>query len=179
MNREERLIEAALTLFAKRGFHGTSVAQIAAEARVAKGLFYHYFESKQALLVRLASVRLREWQPLIEQIESDRPAKERLEQLIDFVLDELTCQPERLRLLNSVYLTEEGERAIAEATRHEEFDRLATAQERLFTDLGADDPKLESIFFRSTLQGIALEYLLDPNGYPLETMRDELIRRFL
>jgi len=46
----ERLVEAALTLFAEKGFEGTSVQDVVAAAGVTKGAMYHYFSSKDDLL---------------------------------------------------------------------------------------------------------------------------------
>ena len=45
-----RLIDAALTLFARSGVDGTSIKDIAREAGVAQGLLYHYFAGKDDLL---------------------------------------------------------------------------------------------------------------------------------
>ena len=42
-------MKASLHLFAKRGFHGTSMRDIAREADITEGLIYHYFESKRDL----------------------------------------------------------------------------------------------------------------------------------
>ena len=46
----DRVLEAAVDLFAEQGYDGTSVAQVVARAGVAKGGFYHHFASKEALL---------------------------------------------------------------------------------------------------------------------------------
>jgi TetR/AcrR family transcriptional repressor of nem operon len=46
----ERLIHSALFLFWERGFAGTSMAELLAHAEVNSGSFYHFFESKEALL---------------------------------------------------------------------------------------------------------------------------------
>ncbi len=51
--RRADLSEVALQLWAKQGVDQTSVAQIAREAGIAKGTFYLYFESKEALLVEV------------------------------------------------------------------------------------------------------------------------------
>jgi AcrR family transcriptional regulator len=51
--RREELLELALRLFMALGYERTSVEQITREAGVAKGTFYHYFESKQDLLQQL------------------------------------------------------------------------------------------------------------------------------
>jgi AcrR family transcriptional regulator len=45
-----RVLDAAVELFAQRGYDGTSVSQVIARAGVAKGGFYHHFASKEALL---------------------------------------------------------------------------------------------------------------------------------
>ncbi len=45
-----RVLDAAVELFAERGYDGTSVAEVIARAQVAKGGFYHHFASKEALL---------------------------------------------------------------------------------------------------------------------------------
>jgi AcrR family transcriptional regulator len=45
-----RVLSAAVELFARQGYDGTSVSQVIALAGVAKGGFYHHFASKQALL---------------------------------------------------------------------------------------------------------------------------------
>lgn len=45
-----RILDAALELFADRGFYGTSMRQIAAAAGLTSGALYHHFESKEAIL---------------------------------------------------------------------------------------------------------------------------------
>lgn len=45
-----RIVEAATELFARQGFHGTSITAIAQAAKVSKGLMYNYFEGKERLL---------------------------------------------------------------------------------------------------------------------------------
>ena len=48
--KREAILDAALTLFADRGFHGTSVPDIAQLAAVGAGTIYRYFEGKEALV---------------------------------------------------------------------------------------------------------------------------------
>jgi AcrR family transcriptional regulator len=47
------ILQAAMQLFASRGYDATSVAQICQAAGVSKGAFYHHFPSKQAVFVAL------------------------------------------------------------------------------------------------------------------------------
>lgn len=45
--RKAEILEAALALFARQGFHNTSIEQIRKKAGVSKGLIYNYFEKKR------------------------------------------------------------------------------------------------------------------------------------
>jgi len=49
-DKRAAILDAALTLFAERGFHGTSVPDIAQRAHVGAGTIYRYFEGKEALV---------------------------------------------------------------------------------------------------------------------------------
>lgn len=51
--RRMELFNAAQALFFTKGYEKTSVKDIVKQVGVAKGLFYYYFESKQALLEAL------------------------------------------------------------------------------------------------------------------------------
>jgi AcrR family transcriptional regulator len=50
---QNNILQAAMELFASRGYDATSVAQICQAAGVSKGAFYHHFPSKQAVFVAL------------------------------------------------------------------------------------------------------------------------------
>ncbi|MDR7537780.1 MAG: TetR/AcrR family transcriptional regulator [Armatimonadota bacterium] len=49
----ERLLQAAMDVFAQKGYHGAIVDDIVAASETSKGAFYHYFASKQAIFLSL------------------------------------------------------------------------------------------------------------------------------
>lgn len=55
MNKQTRLLEAAIKLFARVGYDNASVDEIVEAAGVAKGTFYYYFKSKEDLFLSLIS----------------------------------------------------------------------------------------------------------------------------
>jgi AcrR family transcriptional regulator len=57
METRQRLMESAFRLFRDHGYDGTTVEQIAEAADVAKGTFFNYFETKEAILPALAGWR--------------------------------------------------------------------------------------------------------------------------
>ena len=61
----ERLINSARYLFWERGFAGTSMADLLAHSEVNSGSFYHFFESKEALLREVLAGYLHALRPMV------------------------------------------------------------------------------------------------------------------
>lgn len=75
----ERLAEAALRLFAEKGFESTSVQDVVSAAGVTKGAMYHYFGSKDDLLAEIYARVLRlQMERLTSFVERDAPVAERV-----------------------------------------------------------------------------------------------------
>lgn len=49
-NKQEDIFDAAIQLFAERGYDGTTIPMIAEKAKVGAGTIYRYFENKEALV---------------------------------------------------------------------------------------------------------------------------------
>lgn len=56
--KRERILEAALTVFAAKGFYNTKVSEVAKQAGVADGTIYNYFRSKDDLLISIFEERM-------------------------------------------------------------------------------------------------------------------------
>ena len=65
LHTRQRLIESARYLFWERGFAGTSMADLLAHAQVNSGSFYHFFESKEALLRAVLTTYLDALRPIV------------------------------------------------------------------------------------------------------------------
>ncbi len=61
----DRLIDSARFLFWERGFAGTSMSELLAHAEVNSGSFYHFFDSKEALLRAVLEGYLRLLRPMV------------------------------------------------------------------------------------------------------------------
>lgn len=85
--KRRTILEAAVRVFARRGFHTSRVGDIAEEAGVAHGLLYHYFSSKDEVL---QTVFRENWSELLERFEqveaSDEPADEKLRGIVKILL---------------------------------------------------------------------------------------------
>ena len=94
------ILRAAITVFARAGYHTSRVADVAKEAGVAYGLVYHYFGSKEDLL---EAIFRRTWSRMLEAVEeverSDAPAREQLAAVARIVLGAWQLDPDLVRVL--------------------------------------------------------------------------------
>jgi TetR/AcrR family transcriptional regulator, fatty acid metabolism regulator protein len=94
------LLEAAVRVFARKGYHASRVGDIAEEAGVAHGLIYHYFESKEDVL---RAVFRETWRELIATIRSVEQAgdapPEQLRKVAEILLRSWRRDPDLVRVL--------------------------------------------------------------------------------
>jgi TetR/AcrR family fatty acid metabolism transcriptional regulator len=86
-DKRERILDAAVRVFAKKGFYATRVSEVAKAAGVADGTIYLYFKSKDELLVSLFEDRV---ERLLAFLQSDLPraatASDKLRRIIELQL---------------------------------------------------------------------------------------------
>jgi AcrR family transcriptional regulator len=69
--RQEQVLDAAELCFRAEGFHGASMARIAAAAKMSVGHIYQYFESKDAIIIALCERRFAGFEHLLIAVEQD------------------------------------------------------------------------------------------------------------
>jgi AcrR family transcriptional regulator len=99
-DRRRELLDAAVRVFARQGFHSARVGDIAEEAGVAHGLLYHYFRSKDEVL---ETIFRETWQLLVSDTEriaaADVPLREQLRRFARIYLGSWLVTPELIRVL--------------------------------------------------------------------------------
>jgi AcrR family transcriptional regulator len=94
------ILDAAVRVFAQKGYHTSRVGDIAEEAGVAHGLLYHYFSSKEEVL---ETVFRDAWTELLEAFarveQADAPASEQLRQIAAILLRSWRRDPDLVRVL--------------------------------------------------------------------------------
>ncbi len=96
---QQLILDAAFSLFAERGFHGTSTKAIAAEAGVSEGLIFHHFNNKTGILAALVqsivSSNLQGGMTLLLQNREGQDLEEVIKEIFD--LFEQSAREGRLR----------------------------------------------------------------------------------
>ncbi|MGH2867380.1 MAG: TetR/AcrR family transcriptional regulator [Solirubrobacteraceae bacterium] len=94
------ILDAAVRVFARQGFHTCRVSDIADQAGVAYGLVYHYFSSKEQILDTLF---LERWDVMLAAIaEADASAhapREKLHTIAAFIIDSYRHDPELMKVI--------------------------------------------------------------------------------
>lgn len=83
--RKQVILAAALKCFAQKGYHQTSLDQILGRARIARGTFYQYFDSKQDVLENLMNDFLVQLKEIVAPIRLDDPRRSPQEQLLQML----------------------------------------------------------------------------------------------
>ena len=94
------ILDAAMRVFARQGFHTCRVSDIADEAGVAYGLVYHYFSSKDEILDTLF---LERWNVMLAAIaeadRSERSPRDKLRAIAGFIVDSYRYEPELMKVI--------------------------------------------------------------------------------
>jgi AcrR family transcriptional regulator len=163
------ILDAAVRVFARKGYHSCRVGDITEEAGVAHGLLYHYFASKEEVL---ETVFRDTWTEVLEAFRgieaSDEPPREQLRHVAAILLRSWSREPDLVRVL-----VREVARSPQVQSKVDELSEAFKAIERIVargqkagafrTDL---DPRLASWIFYGGIEEILTGWVLGqlPDG---------------
>jgi AcrR family transcriptional regulator len=166
-DKRRLILDAAVRVFARKGYHASRVGDIAEEAGVAHGLLYHYFRSKDELL---ETIFRETWRDVLDAVraveESDETARERLAGVAKILLRAWRRDPDLVRVL-----VREVTRSTALQRRVDEIDQAFAALERIIAggqedgEFRADvDPRMVSYVFYGAVEEILTGWVLGQLG---------------
>jgi AcrR family transcriptional regulator len=99
-DKRRLILDAAVRVFARQGFHACRVSDIADEAGVAYGLVYHYFASKDEVLDTLFLERWNVMLDLIRDVDSEPiPVRDKLGAIASFIVDSYHHDPDLMKVI--------------------------------------------------------------------------------
>ena len=162
-DKRRLLLDAAVRVFARKGYHSARVGDIAEEAGVAYGLLYHYFASKEEVL---RSVFRETWRALIQTIKSveegDDPPREQLRKVAEILLRSWRRDPDLVRVLvlevtRSGHLAGEMDEIVASFAAIQEIVERGQADGSIRADL---DARLASYVFYGAIDELLTGWVL-------------------
>ncbi len=171
------ILNSALKLFAEKGFHGTSISDIAKEAEISKGLIYNYFNSKNSILESIFDELLRIGEEIEKDTFADDDPYEQLQRMIKRSFKYVEEDPTYWKLIVNLMLQPE----ILKQTKivfNNFNDRVMKEMVGIFRKIGIQNAPLEARILGGMIDGVFLHYLFDMEGYPLERVKKMMLKKY-
>jgi AcrR family transcriptional regulator len=173
----KKILEAALEQFAKKGFHGTSMNDIAKAAGVSKGLAYNYFQSKKHLLEALLNL-FNEMSAEFEQvIENSNDPYEKIKLLINYSFKYVEEREDYWLLYMSLVFQPDVMKSAMKVI-DQIYDSFNKMLENIFKDIGLKNYVAEARIYGALFDGIFLGYFVNKEKYPLEKVRKQFLKKY-
>ncbi|PHR91641.1 MAG: hypothetical protein COA69_10630 [Robiginitomaculum sp.] len=174
---KEKILEAALHLFAQNGFHTTSVNEIAVRAGVSKGLLYNYFDSKEEVLVTIIEQASEQMFEIARTLMSHGTYKERLGHFLDHYMNSLETHKTYFSFQLSL-LFQPSLKQYVQKLLHRRIDYILQLTTEMFRKAGCEAPEQMARRFVCELDGVAVQVLSEFPGFPLHEVREQLFLNY-
>ena len=171
------ILDAALRLFAKKGFHGTSISDIAKEAGVSKGLAYNYFESKIAIAEGIIQSMVKMGAELAEKFKVPEEPYDKLKVLLDLSFDFLKINEDYWKLILSFSLQPDVIDYALKLSRGFN-DKLLHDIEDIMKKLKVKNPAMEARLLGAMVDGASLHYIFDKDSVDLDKYKKAILKKY-
>ncbi len=174
----QRILDAALEVFAKQGYNSATVNAIAKTAKISKGLMYNYFKSKEdmlnELMIGMLEALMCEYMPIKPK---EKFTKEDITNFINIGIDLVLEKPYYWKLYFSVAIQPEVMNIVF-ARMMELGQPYMTGLTEYFKEKGFENPEVMTRYFSAMMDGIQFHCMLDPKTFPAEEVKKMLIQQF-
>lgn len=171
-----KILDAALELFAIKGYDSTTIAGIAAKAGVSKGLMYNYFSSKDELLRALINQLNQGESALMENIFVDDP-KKTLENVFMLFFRELKENYQQWLFISKLVM-QIDKFDFVKSLATDKYNSYLLLFEQLLTAIGFRNAEQEAKLLGALFDGIGYQYLIIHDKYPLTEIENYLIQKY-
>ena len=173
---KHKIMDAAFNLIAKNGYEATSIAMIAKNAGVSKGLLYNYFTSKEELVKALVFGAMEEGDNVIGDLMDSNPSTT-LKNIFLWFFKEMRERPEHWKLITELTFKIEKFDFVHDIVTSKMTEYVAFFEE-LLIQVGHENAKNEARVISAILDGIGFHALMMMEDYPLDEMEEYLIKKY-
>lgn len=177
-NKRKIILDAALEVFAKEGYHSSTVSTIAKKAGISQGLMYNYFKNKEELInelmIGMIETLMCEFMPVNPKEKITR------KHVVDFInmgIDLVLKDPKFWKLYFSVFLQPEVYAMVIDKMM-KISGLYMKAMAKYFKEKGEKDPLTMMRYFSAIMDGIQMHIMIDPKNFPAEKVKKILIKQF-
>lgn len=173
--RRQKILHAALELFALNGFEGTSISKVAQKANISKGLVYNYFSSKDEILEAILEEAAQEGDQMMTTSSSSPEAH--LKEMIEAFFHSIEQHQHYWKLITTLGLRANEFPKINHFIK-EKLKAYTEYLRQVLEKAGIADPEQEARKLGALVDGITLHYLWSQGQYPLKAMKKHLIQEY-
>lgn len=171
--RKEQIMKVALELMSKEGFSNVTISKIASKAKISKGLMYNYFSSKEELITEILHEGFEKLAATFDPNKDGVLTYDELHYLIDEIFNVMQSNIKFWRMYLMTLFQPEVYKLI-ETHFMKSLAPFMKITYDYFSNRGVEDPEAEVKFLAALLDGIALHFVMDPKGFPLEGIKAKL-----
>ncbi|WP_018758329.1 TetR/AcrR family transcriptional regulator [Paenibacillus terrigena] len=177
---KEKIHHAAMALFVKKGYHATSIDDVARLAQISKGLLYNYYKGKEELLAAMVLIRIEEVKEVMEDAAALLTPGDQLRHIVEGAINNVYRRPEVYRFYLNLQTQPEDDHILAtySAMLNDESRKQFEVQCRIFKQQGVKEPRMKSLQFSAALQGAMLMMTTYPGDFPVEEIKEQIIREY-
>ena len=175
--KRELILDTALELFAEKGFHTTSIEQIAKKAGISKGLTYNYFESKNAILDAILKTG---FDAIYAHFDIDNDGVLSYNEFEFFIRKSFIAMTEN-RSFWKLYFSLMMQPVVTETyinTYAETSVNLSEMLIRFLTEQGSTDPMKDILMVSSLVKGAYLILVTSPGFFDENKFTDTILEGF-
>ena len=174
----QEILDVALEIFVRDGYFLTSGAVIASEVGSSEEKLFSLFETKENLLHTIVAEAMHMIFGGIDPNQDGQLLEVELLFFIDDYFDSVEKNLEFFKLFYSLRL-QSGVVALYQQELHDIVNPKLDIIRAYFYKEGAKNPKMETCFLVSMLEGIAMNFVLEPDGYPIDEMQQKILNMYI
>jgi AcrR family transcriptional regulator len=152
------LLDSALNLFARRGYHTTSISDIAKAAGVSKGLMYHYYKGKEDLLESIVNGLITGNEVYLDLLKKEGDPYEILLDLVNIMDHALRTQSDLIKLYHSL-LSQPGILELFYGHTERLYLQSIDLVTKLMEKAGCAEPRADAELFLALIKGLQIHYM--------------------
>lgn len=174
----EKILRAAMQVFARDGYNGATIRAIVAEAQISQGLLYNYFSGKEELLKAVYLRGMKDVGASFEEAEKFKgDATEKLEIFIRISFRHVQENREFWQLSYNLRM----QRAVLSVMLNEFDSSIEIILQRigeLLKNVGVKSPRTEAALLFALIDGVSQHYVLNPKDYPIEEVTNKIVEKY-
>jgi len=178
--REEKkalIKNVALELFASDGYYDSSISKISKRAGISKGLMYNYFTSKEELIKEIIFDGMDEF---VKVFDPNKDGVLTDEEFIYFIEESVRILKSNIKYWR-LYFSIIFQPTVMKLVEDKSLEMMTPFYKILldfFQRKGSKTPGIDARLFTSMMDGVSLNYVVDPENFPIEEIKQNIINMY-